>query len=60
MIIYFNLRAHGYRVTVDQLDTRDFPNLAAFRAERRRLVGEYHLAGMPVYLSSRCCKNWKD
>lgn len=60
MIIYFNLRAYGYRETVDQIDTRDFPSRKAFRIECKRLVSEYHMAGMPVYLSSRCCKNWKD
>lgn len=60
MITYFNMRSYGYRETVDALDTQDFLSRKAFRIECKRLISEYHMAGMPVYTSSRCCKNWKE
>lgn len=60
MIIYFNMRSYGYRETVGALDTQDFLSRKAFRIECKRLVSEYHMAGMPVYTSSRCCKGWKE
>jgi hypothetical protein len=56
---YLNLKT-GYGVeTVDQLDHNDFSKWSEFRKELNRLMSEYHLAGMPVYASQRCSKDWK-
>lgn len=62
MIRYLNTKFSSGRETVDQLDSKDFPDYKAFRAEQRRLVSEYCLAGGfgNVYWSSRSCKNWKE
>ena len=62
MIIYVNIldNEHRNRETLGQVDTRDFPSLAAFREECKLIIQGCHAAGMPVYLSSRCCKNWKE
>jgi hypothetical protein len=60
MITYFNIRtAYGVE-TVDELDSKDFPMWKDFRKETFRLISEYHLAGMNVYTSSRCTKEWKN
>lgn len=57
---YLNLKT-SYRVeTVDELDPKDFTTRREFRKELNRLVSEYHLAGMHVYVSQRCDKTWND
>lgn len=60
MPVYLNMKSANARETVDELSPKDFPTVKAFRAELRRLIGEYQLCGMPVYSSSRMCSNWKD
>lgn len=60
MKTYFNLKTNFGTETVDELSSSDFNNLKEFRAEKRRLLNEYHLAGMAVYLSQRCTKEWRD
>jgi hypothetical protein len=55
---YLNLRTSYGVETVDQLVPADFPDRKAFRAELRRLVAEYHLGGMAVYVSRRPCRDW--
>lgn len=59
MRAFINLKTAIGRVTVDELDSADFPSRVAYRAELRRLIGEYRLAGMAVYQSTRACANWK-
>ena len=60
MIKYFNFRSSQGVETVDELNSNDFTTFKGFRKELKRLVGEYHLAGMNVYTSSRACKGWND
>ena len=60
MTTYFNLRACGYRETVDELSRDTFKTWKEYRDECRKLVSEYHMAGMPVYASQRMCANWRD
>ena len=57
---YLNLRTQYGVETVDQLDPKDFTTYKEFKAELRRLIGEYHLAGMAVYNSTRCTKDWSQ
>lgn len=57
---YLNWKAPQGRETIDELSPADFPTRQAFRLELRRLISEYHLAGMACYSSSRPCANWKD
>ena len=60
MIKYFNFRSSQGVETVDELNSNDFATFKEFRKELKRLVGEYHLAGMNVYTSSRACKGWNS
>ncbi|UUV43264.1 hypothetical protein RCCWILLIS_92 [Rhodobacter phage RcCWillis] len=57
--VFFNWKGGAGRETVDELSREEFETEKAFRAEIRRLVGEYHLCGMAVYTSSRACQNWR-
>jgi len=56
---YLNTR-NSYGVeTVDQLDPNDFNTYKEFKEELKRLVKEYNMAGIGVYISQRCTKEWK-
>lgn len=60
-VSYLNWRGPQGRETIDQLDSADFADWKAARAERSRLAHEYALAGMGgAYWSSRPCKGWND
>ena len=52
MKYYINLKG-AYRETVDELDTRK---------EAIAMLREYRLAypDLNYYLSTRCCKDWKE
>jgi hypothetical protein len=57
---YYNYKT-GYGVeTVDQIDQKDFIWYKEYREELRRLLNEYRLAGMNVYISSRSSKDWRE
>lgn len=58
--VFLNWRGGQGRETVDELDSADFANGKDFRKELNRLCGEYALAGMSVYSSSRMCANWRE
>jgi len=57
---YLNMKSVYGIETVDELDIADFKTYKEFRTELRRLISEYHLAGMPVYSSQRCTKGWRS
>ena len=46
--------------TVDEFSREEGQTPKEFRAYVSKMVQEYHLAGMNVYRSSRCTKDWKD
>ena len=58
-MVYFNMKTQYGVETVDELDRKDFASFREFREEGRRLVKEYQIAGMNVYRSQRCTKDWK-
>lgn len=58
-MVYFNMKTKYGVETVDELDRKDFVSFREFRDESRRLYSEYQLAGMNVYRSQRCTKEWK-
>ena len=58
-IVYLNFRSNYGVETVDQLEKKDYDTVKEFRKELNRLVAEYSLAGMNVYLSQRCTNDWK-
>lgn len=45
--------------TVDEINSNDFETRREFVAELKRIFNEYQLAGMNVYTSQRCAKDWK-
>lgn len=57
---YFNMRGPYGVETVDEFDSQDFKSRREFRKELRRMVLEYSTSGMPVYISSRCTKDWRN
>lgn len=52
-MIYIQRKGQGYLETVDEFTTRK---------EARKMLSEYQLSDPSgyYYLSSRCCKAWKD
>ena len=56
---YLNIKSPQGVETVDEVCSADFQDRKAFKAELERLSSEYHLAGMAVYISTRCNKSWK-
>ena len=56
--IFLNLRTSQGVETVDEFTREIGQNPKGFRAYVSKMVSEYHLAGMSVYKSSRCTKDW--
>jgi len=59
-VTYFNIKTNYGVETVDQISDNDFASYKEFIAEKKRLLKEYHLSGMNVYLSFRCTKEWRN
>jgi hypothetical protein len=57
---YLNYKSSYGVETVDCLDYKDFIYYKDFRKELIRLLNEYRLAGMDVYISQRSTKDWKN
>ena len=55
---YLNMRTNHGVETVDELNLKSFKSYREFKQELRRLINEYHLAGMRVYSSTRPDKTW--
>jgi hypothetical protein len=55
---YINLKSVYGVETIDELNPKDFSTFKDFRKELKRLIYEYHLAGMNVYSSQRSSKDW--
>jgi len=58
--IYLNMKGSYGIETVDEFTREIGQNPKEFRAYVSKMVSEYHLAGMPVYRSSRCTNDWKQ
>jgi benzoyl-CoA reductase/2-hydroxyglutaryl-CoA dehydratase subunit BcrC/BadD/HgdB len=61
MTVYLNMKTNNQTETVDQFTRgEDAPqDPRKFRKYVNEMVREYHMSGMPVYKSSRACKDWK-
>jgi len=57
---YLNYKSNYGVETVDCLDQKDFIFYSDFRKELIRLLNEHRLAGMDVYVSQRCTKDFKN
>ena len=60
MTRYLNMQTSYGVETVDQLESKDFETSKDFRKELSRLVSEYRMCNMSVYVSSRCDKSWNS
>ena len=58
-MVYFNIKTQGVVETIDEINPKDFPTYEAFIKEKRRLLTEYHIAGISTYSSQRCTNEWK-
>ena len=57
--IYFNMKTNFGVETVDQCINSEWETNKLYKAEIKSMLSNYHLAGMDVYLSSRCTNDWK-
>lgn len=55
---YLNLKTNYGIETVDSLNSLNFSTYKEFKTELLRLVKEYRLCNMNVYISQRACKNY--
>ena len=60
MTRYLNMKNVYGVETVDQLESENFKTYKEFKIELKRLVNEYFLCNMNVYISQKCCKDWKN
>lgn len=58
--IYLNMRTSQGVETVDEFTQQPDQNWREFRKYVHKMVNEYQMAGMNVYRSSRCTKDWRD
>lgn len=58
--VYINMRSSYGIETVDEVNTTEFPEPKEFRKEVRNMIVNYSQCGMPVYVSSRCTKDWAN
>lgn len=59
-MIYFNIKTQGLIETIDEINPKDFSTYKAFIKEKKRLLKEYHIAGISTYSSQRCTNEWKE
>lgn len=60
MIRYFNFKSFYGVETIDEINRKDFNSYKEFKTELRRLLKEYYLCGMNVYISQRSTKEWRE
>jgi hypothetical protein len=59
MSIYLNMRTKQGVETIDEFNRDANQSPKEFRQYVQKMITEYHLAGMNVYRSIRCTKEWK-
>jgi hypothetical protein len=59
MTIYLNMKTSYGVETVDEFTREQNQTSKDFRVYVYKMLKEYHLAGMNVYKSTRCTKEWK-
>jgi len=57
---YFNIKTNQGVETVDELSLSDFNTYKEFKTELKRLVNEYRMCGMAVYISQRSTNDWNN
>ena len=57
---YFNVKTNYGIETIDEINKNDFKSTIEYINEKNRLIREYRLSGINVYLSSRSTKDYKN
>lgn len=57
--VYLNMKTSEGVETVDEFTREKGQSPIEFRKYISQMIREYHIAGMNVYKSSRCTKDWK-
>jgi hypothetical protein len=60
MPIYLNMRTSRVVETVDEFEREISQSTKEFRQYVAKMIAEYRLAGMNVYRSIRCTKEWAN
>lgn len=60
MIRYFNLKTQYGIETIDEINKNDFKSTIEYINEKNRVIKEYRLSGINVYLSTRSTKEWRE
>jgi hypothetical protein len=56
---YLNMKTVFGIETIDELNPANFESYKLFRQELKRLLNEYRIAGMAVYISQRSTNDWR-
>lgn len=57
---YLNMKTSQGVETVDEFSRKEGQSPIEFRKYVSQMIREYHIAGMSVYRSSRCTKDWAN
>jgi hypothetical protein len=57
---YYNMKSVYGIETIDEINQKDYISYKEFRKELIRLMNEYRMCGMHVYISSRSTKDWRE
>lgn len=60
MPIYLNMRTNQGIETVDEFTRPIEQSIKDFKKYINNIISEYRLAGMNVYRSNRCTKEWRN
>lgn len=60
MAIYLNMKTSQGVETIDEFTRPAEQSIKEFRQYVNKMIGEYRLAGMNVYRSNRCTKDWAN
>jgi hypothetical protein len=58
--IYLNMKSQYGTETVDEFSREENQSPKEFRLYVNEMAKEYRMAGMDVYKSSRCTKDWRE
>jgi hypothetical protein len=57
---YYNIKSSYGIETIDEINKLDFISYKEYKAELKRLINEYRMCGMNVYISSRSTRDWRE
>lgn len=60
MKIYLNYKTIGGIETIDEFQIEENQSYISFRKYVNQMISEYSLAGISVYRSNRCTKDWRQ